>query len=153
MAEINLGVLLTLKDENTSKYNFQNYKVAETVAYAGLTYDFAPFSFSGAVANLQGDNLDAGLVFQATKVTRTWAETAVLDGWVAFVQVVLLDEASAIQRVMHSYTGYVAAGGWDQTRIELSLNTVMDAVRGTIPGRRMNEQLVGNIPITAAISV
>ena len=153
MAELNLGVLLTLKDGNTSKYNFQNYKVKGTVVYEGLTYDSAPFSFSGAIANLQGDNLDAGLVFQATKVTRTWAETAVLDGWVAFVKVVLLDDASAIQRVLHNYTGYIAAGGWDQTRIELSLNTVMDAVRGTIPGRRMNEQLVGNIPITAQISV
>ena len=153
MTQLNLGVLLTLKDGNTSKYNFQNYKIADTVTYDNLNYDFAPFSFSGAVANLQGDNLDAGLVFAAVRVTRNWAETAVVDGWVAFVKVVLLDDLGAVQRVMHSYTGYVAAGGWDQVRIELSLNTVMDAVRGTIPGRRMNEQLVGNIPITGAISV
>ena len=153
MSELNLGVLLTLKDGNTSKYNFQNYKIAGTVTREGLTYDFAPFSFSGAVANLQGDNLDAGLIFQATKVTRVWAETAVVDGWMAFVDVVLLDDDSDITSVLHSYSGYVAAGGWDQTRIELSLNTVMDAVRASIPGRRMNEQLVGNIPITGQISV
>ncbi len=151
MAEINLGVLLTLN--NDSSYSFQNYKIGSSVIYSGRTYDFAPFSFSGAVSNLQGDNLDAGLVFAANKVTRAWAETAISQGWVGVVQVMLLDETSAIQRVLYNYTGKIASGGWDDTRIELSLNTVMDSVRGSVPGRRMNHQLVGEIPITASINV
>ena len=151
MAEINLGVLLTLN--NNSSYSFQNYKVGTNVTYSGRAYTFAPFSFSGAVSNLQGDNLDAGLIFVANKVTRSWTEAAIDQGWVGFVQVLLLDEASSIQKVLYTYTGKVASGGWDDTRIERSLNTVMDSVRGSIPGRRYNNQLVGNIPITAAISV
>ena len=152
MAELNLGVLLTLN--NNSSYRFQNYKVTkEKVTYEGIDYVFAPFSFSGAVSNLQGDNLDAGLVFVCNAVTRAWAETAVLEGWVGVVKVMLLDDNSDIQRVLYTYTGKIASGGWDDTRIELSLNTVMDSVRGTIPGRRMNHQLIGNIPITAAINV
>ena len=153
MAEINLGVLLTLKDESQTKYRFQNYRVSGSVSYGGSDYVFAPFSFSGAVANLQGDNLDAGLVFASTAVTRTWADTAIADGWLGFVKVVLLDDNSDIQKVLHSYTGYIASGGWSQQQVELSLNSVMDAVRGSIPGRRMNHQLVGNIPITASINV
>ena len=151
MAEINLGVLLTL--DNNSSYSFQNYKIGTNVSYSGRAYTFAPFSFSGAVSNLQGDNLDAGLIFVANKVTRAWAETAIDDGWVGVVQVMLLDEASAIQKALYTYTGKVASGGWNDTTIELSLNTVMDSVRGSIPGRRYNNQLIGNIPITAAISV
>ena len=151
MAEINLGVLLALN--NNISYSFQNYSIATSVNYQGKAYGFAPFSFSGAVSNLQGDNLDAGLVFAANKVTRTWAETAIQDGWVGVVQVVLLDNASNIQKQLYSYTGKIAAGGWNDTTIELSLNTVMDSVRGTVPGRRYNGQLVGNIPITAGISV
>ena len=151
MAELNLGVLLVLN--NNSSYSFQNYKVADSVSYGGRTYAFAPFSFSGAVSNLQGDNLDAGLVFASNAVTRAWAKTAIKEGWVGVVQVMLLQEDSSINRVLYSYTGKVASGGWDDTRIELSLNTVMDSVRGTIPGRRMNHQLVGNIPITAIINV
>ena len=154
MAEINLGVLLTLKDGTATKYRFQNYRLSNSVTYSGSVYTFAPFSFSGAISNLQGDNLDAGLVFQCTKVTRTWAETAILDSWVGFVKVVLLNDASSeIERVLYSYTGLISSGGWDQTSIELSLNTVIDAVRNTIPARRMNHQLIGDIPITANINV
>jgi len=153
MSELNLGVLLTLKDKSATRYRFQNYKVSTTVNYGGSSYTFAPFSFSGAVANIQGDNLDAGLVFASTKVTRTWADTAITDAWIGFVQVVLLKDDSSIQRVLYNYTGSISSGGWDQTRIELSLNSVMDAVRGTVPGRRLNAQLVGNIPITATINV
>ena len=153
MSEISLGVLLTLKDGSATQYRFQNYRLGESVNHGGAIYTFAPFSFSGAVSNLQGDNLDAGLVFAATKVTRTWAETAVKDGWVGFVKVVLLDETGEVQRDLYSYTGLISSGGWDQTTIELSLNTVMDAVRSSVPGRRMNHQLIGNIPITANINV
>jgi len=151
MAEINLGVLLTL--DNNSSYQFQNYRVGTSITHSGAEYVFAPFGFSGATSNLQGDNLDAGLVFVCNALTRSWAETAITEGWVGVVKVMLLDENSDIQRMLYSYTGKIASGGWDATRIELSLNTVMDSVRGTVPGRRMNHQLIGNIPITAAINV
>ena len=151
MAEINLGVLLTLN--NNSSYQFQNYKVGTSISYSGAEYVFAPFSFTGAVSNLQGDNLDAGLVFACNAVTRAWAKSAVDEGWVGVVKVMLLKEDSSIEKMLYTYTGKVASGGWDDTRIELSLDTVMDSVRGSIPGRRMNHQLVGNIPITAAINV
>ena len=151
MAEINLGVLLTLN--NNSSYQFQNYKVGTSASYSGAEYVFAPFSFTGAISNLQGDNLDAGLVFVCNAVTRSWAKSAVDEGWVGVVKVMLLKEDSSIEKMLYTYTGKVASGGWDDTRIELSLNTVMDSVRGSVPGRRMNQQLVGNIPITAAINV
>jgi len=152
MAEINLGVLLQL--DNNSSYSFQNFKVtSKPVKYEDIDYVFAPFSFSGAVSNLQGDNLDAGLVFACNSVTRAWAKTAITDGWVGEVKVMLLKDDSTINKVLYSYTGKIAAGGWNDTQIELSLNTVMDSVRGTVPGRRYNNQTVGNIPITAAISV
>ena len=154
MSEVNLGILLTLKDRNSrTQYQFQNYKVSKSVSYGGTTFTFAPFSFSGAVSNMQGDNLDAGLVFASTTVTRSWADVALVNGWVGFVQVMLLQENSDVQRELYNYTGLISSGGWDDTRIELSLNSVMDAVRGTIPGRRLNGQLVGNIPITASINV
>ena len=151
MAEINLGVLLTL--DNNNSYRFQNYKVGTSIKHSGFEYVFAPFSFSGAVANLQGDNLDAGLVFPCNAVTRSWAQQAVDEGWVGVVNVMLLNENSSINRTLYSYTGKIASGGWNDTTIELSLNTVMDSVRGSIPGRRYNSQLVGEIPITASINV
>lgn len=153
MSELNLGVLLTLKDGTATQYRFQNYKIGATVTHDGLEHTFAPFSFSGAVSNIQGDNLDAGLTFASTTVTRAWAETAIENSWVGFVQVALLDESSVVQQVLYNYTGVISTGGWDPQTIELSLNSVLDAVQNTIPGRQMNHQLIGNIPITAAINV
>ena len=152
MAELNLGVLLTLN--NSSTYSFQNYKVTQdVVSYEGRTYVFAPFSFSGAIANLQGDNIDAGLIFVSNALTRSWAETALSEGWIGQVKVMLLRDDSTIEKQLYSYTGKIASGGWDDTSLELSLNTVMDSVRGTVPGRRYTNQLVGEIPITASVSV
>ena len=152
MAELNLGVLLRLN--NNSSYSFQNYKVTnDKVTYDGDDYVFAPFSFSGAVSNLQGDNLDAGLVFVSNAVTRAWAKDAINNGWIGVVRVMLLKEDSTIDKQLYSYTGKIASGGWDDTQVELSLNTVMDSVRGSIPGRRYTSQLVGEIPITAAVNV
>ena len=154
MAELNLGILLTLKEKDATRYNFQNFKVSKKpVSYDGTSYTFSPFSFSGAVSNLNGDNMDAGLVFASTAVTRAWAETAIRDSWLGLVKVVLLEENSTVDRVLYTYTGVIASGGWNQVSIELSMNSVMDAVRSSIPGRRMNHQLIGNIPITASINV
>ena len=55
--KINLGVLVELKAKTSTRFRFQNYKVGEDVTYGGLTWTFAPFSFSGVVSNLSGDNL------------------------------------------------------------------------------------------------
>lgn len=151
--ELNLGVLLTLKDGTTTQHNFQNYRISNDVTYGGAVYGFAPFSFSGVVSNLEGDNLDAGLVFPANAITRAWAEEAIREGWLGFVQVMLLDDASQPMRRLYSYTGAITGGGWNQDGVQLQLNTIMDAVRGSIPGRKMNHQLVGNIPISAALRV
>jgi len=151
--DINLGILLELRAGSATRYRFQNYKVASDVNYEGQTYLFAPFSFSGAVSNLSGDNLDAAIVFPSTRIVRTWASEALVNQWVGKVSVLLLEDDSQVARIMYSYVGVIAQGGWSSESVELSLNTIVDAVRGEIPGRRMNGQLVGNIPITANIRV
>lgn len=149
--ELNIGILLELKAQSETKYRFQNYRVGTDVTHEGHTWLFAPFSFTGVVSNLNGDNLDAGLVFPSTKITRAWAAEAMRDKWVGIVRVMLLEDNSDINRPLYPYTGVIASGGWDDTNVELNLNTIVDAVRGEIPGRVMNNQLVGNIPISASI--
>ena len=86
-------------------------------------------------------------------MVRGWAADALENKWVGVAKVMLLADDSTIERVMYSYTGAAASGGWDDTNVEISLNTVVDAVRGEIPGRKMNNQLVGNIPISASLRV
>lgn len=151
--ELNLGVLLELKAGSTTRYSFQNYKVASDVNYQGRTWLFAPFSFNGAISNLKGDNLDASLIFPSTRIVRAWASEALTNRWMGVARVMLLSDDGTVNSQLYSYTGVIATGSWDSTSVELSLNTIVDAVRGEIPGRRMNGQLVGNIPITASIRV
>lgn len=151
--QINIGVLVELKAKTSTRYRFQNYKVGGDVTYEGTNWTFAPFSFTGVVSNLSGENLDAGLVFPSRSIVRAWAAEALHDSWIGIAKVLLLNDDSTPNRVLYSYTGVISTGGWDDTNVELSLNTIVDAVRGEIPGRRMNSQLVGNIPISAAFRV
>ena len=149
--ELNIGVLVELKGDTT--FRFQNFKIGSDINYQGHTWVFAPFSFSGVISNLSGDNLDAGLIFPSNRVVRGWAADALENKWVGIAKVMLLADDSTIERAMYSYTGVIASGGWDDINVEISLNTVVDAVRGEIPGRKMNNQLVGNIPISASLRV
>ncbi len=157
--ELNIGVLLNLETKDAVlQHLFQNYKIGQTVQGIGFgetsgSYQFAPFSFSGAVTSLEGDNIEAGLVFPANKLTKAWAEQALRQGWIAKAQIMLLDDQSAIVRPLYSYVGQVTSGGWDLSAVELSLSSVMDAARGTVPARSYIRQLVGRIPITSSINV
>ena len=151
--ELNIGVQLQLETRaGTAKYSFQNYKIGASVS-DGVTYTFAPFQFSGTVTNLDGDNIEAGLVFPANKVTRSWAEQALRESWVAKVAVKLLKDDSSIKSTLYTYTGAVSSGGWGEVQLELSLTGIMDATRASVPARKYIRELVGRIPITAALNV
>ena len=129
---------------------FQNYAINQNVN----GYLYLPFSFGGAVATLQGDNLDATLQFANTEMTRSWATEAIEGLWVARVTTVLWEPSSgAVQSTLYTYWGSCANGGWDETSIQISLNSVLDAVQANVPGRRLHRYLVGKIPFTAQVSV
>ena len=151
--ELNLGIQLQLETRGGAiQYSLQNYKIGDTVT-DGATYSFAPFQFSGSVTNLDGDNIEAGLVFPSNKVTRSWAEQALRESWVAKVQVKLLNDDSTVQSTLYSYTGAVSSGGWGEVQLELSLTGIMDATRASVPARKYIRELVGRIPITASLNV
>jgi len=133
-----------------AQYRFQNYAINQNVN----GYLFLPFSFGGAVATLQGDNLDATLQFANTDMTRAWVTEALDNLWVAKVTTVLWEPSTgAVQRNLYQYWGSCSAGGWDQTALQISLNSVLDAVQANIPGRRLHRWQVGSIPFTAQIRV
>jgi hypothetical protein len=126
-----------------AQYRFQNYAINRNVN----SYLFLPFSFGGAVATLQGDNLDATLQFANIEMTRAWIVDALDNLWVAKVTTVLWEPSTgAVQRTLYN-------GGWDEANIQVSLNSVLDAVQTNVPGRRLHRWQVGSIPFTAQIRV
>lgn len=133
-----------------ARYRFQNYAINQQIN--GHLY--LPFGFGGAVATLQGDNLDANLQFASSKMVRAWVTEALENLWVAKVTTLLWEPATgAVQRTLYQYWGSCASGGWDETTLQISLNSVLDAVQANIPGRRLHRWQVGNIPFTAQVSV
>lgn len=128
----------------------QNYAIGQNIN----GYLYLPFAFSGAVATLQGDNLDANLQFGNTDMTRSWAAQAIEEQWVAKATTVLWEPSTgAVQSTLYTYWGSCSNGGWDETVIQISLNSVLDAVQANVPGRRLHRYLVGKIPFTAQVSV
>ncbi len=133
-----------------NQFKFQNYAVGQN----GGNYSFLPFGFGGAMATLQGDNLDATLQFANTQITRNFVVEALDNVYVAKVSTVLWNSSTyAVERTLYEYFGACSSGGWDETSIQIKLNSVLDAVQANIPGRRLRRQQVGNIPFTAQVRV
>ena len=133
-----------------NQFKFQNYAVGQNVG----DYSFLPFGFGGAMATLQGHNLDATLQLANTQITRNFVVEALDNTYVAKVSTVLWNSSTyAVERTLYEYFGACSSGGWDETTIQIKLNSVLDAVQANIPGRRLRRQQVGNIPFTAQVRV
>ncbi|REJ66022.1 MAG: hypothetical protein DWQ28_08005 [Proteobacteria bacterium] len=149
--EFSFGQLLDVgRTGQLNQFRFQNYAVGQSVG----AYSFLPFGFGGAMATLQGDNLDATLQFGNTEITRNFVVEALDNTYVAKVTTVLWNSSTyAVERTLYEYFGACSAGGWDETKIQLKLNSVLDAVQANVPGRRLAKQQVGNIPFTSQVRV
>jgi hypothetical protein len=150
--EFNYGHLFEVGPTNQTRFSFQNFRINAQITHNNRNYLYLPFGFGGAVATLKGDNLDATLQFGNTDITRNWTAEAIQGLWVGKVTTVLWSEAS-IARVLYSYWGVCSAGGWDETSIQVSLNSVLDAVDANVPARRLTRRTIGNIPFTSSVRV
>ena len=157
---IAIGNYVSLRPQQpTVVYRFQNFFINETAKLVGLQgneqeYVFLPFGFSGVTVNKTGDNTEASLLFPNNQLSRSWATEALEDRWLAFVNVVLLDPSDNSQgTILHNYVGQVTAGSWDETSLNLRLSSVLDAVGADVPARKINQRLVGALPVTSAITL
>lgn len=148
--EFAYGHLLDIGPSGSTYYRFQNYALNQSVN----GYTFLPFGFGGAIATLQGDNLDANLQFANTDITRNWVKQAFDQLWVARVTTVLWTPSTgAVQRTLYTYYGSCSNGGWNETTIQVNLNSVLDAIQSNVPGRRLHRWQVGSIPFTSQVRV
>ena len=148
--DLALGNYLDFSTPDGSKvYHFQNFYINKTATYNGRVYSFLPFGFSGVTVNRAGDNVEATLVFPNNEISRAWGLNAVQGLWIATVLVMILDPDNAsAPSLMHRYVGQVSNGNWDETSLQLRLDTVLDAVGTDVPMRRLTQQLVGAIPVS-----
>lgn len=149
--ELALGHFLTLSSRSSStQLRFQNFYIGKEIDGRS----FMPFGFSGTTTNRQGDNLDATLIFPNNELSRSWASEAIEEAWTAELQVYTMNMADTTQRtLLYEYFGQVASGGWDETSLNLKLNTVLDAVGSNVPIRLMHRDLVGKLPTSSNLGL
>lgn len=150
--EFAVGNFLTLTTSGTVQHRFQNFFIGETITYEGNSFGFLPFGFSGVTVNRTGDNTEASVLLPNNNISRSWAVEAIEKRWLAQVQVMLLDpdDRNSFTQ-MHQYVGQVAGGQWDESSLQLTLSTVLDAVGSDVPTRKLTQKLIGAIPVTSGL--
>ncbi len=153
MTTLAVGNYLKLTDPTKKVvYRFQNFHIGQTATFDSFNWSFLPFGFSGVSVNRTGDNTSASLVFPNNKLSRAWGLEAVTERWLATVFVMNLDpDDRTTGTLMHQYIGQIATGSWDESSLNLDVNTILDSVGSDVPLRRLTQNLIGNIPVTSNV--
>ena len=101
--------------------------------------------------------MEASLVFPNNEVSRGWGVKAIEDSYLMEVEVLIIEDSdpesglTATHTTVHTYTGQVTGGQWDNTSLNLELSSVLDAVGTDVPRRSLTQRMVGNLPITSSV--
>jgi len=150
MSQYAFGHALRITQGENTEYRFQNFFINQQITHQSDNYTFVPFGFSGVTVNRTGDGLEATVVFPNNEVSRAWGVNAINQNWVMEVDVLIIDDDAkdGPHNIVHSYTGQVVGGQWDEVSLNLQLSTVLDAVGTDVPRRSLTKELVGNLPIS-----
>lgn len=152
--EIAVGHMLTLKprDASASPLYFQNFFINQDMSYKSNVHGFLPFGFSGVTVNRSGDNQSTQLALPNNAISKAWASTIVEGNWVALVDMLMLNPADNTDyRLLSSYAGQVTGALWGEIELRLEISSVLDAVGGDVPRRRITEDVFGPLPTTANV--
>ena len=167
MTQYAFGHALRIKSFNTSSgklepfQRFQNFFIGKQITHGGLDYFFVPFGFSGVTVNRTGDGLEAIVVFPNNdlngKLSRSWAVDAVNGHYVMEVDVLIIEDPdpatgpSATHTIVHTFTGHVTGGQWDNVSVNIALGSALDAVGTDVPRRSLTRAIAGNLPISSNV--
>ena len=157
MTQFAFGHVLRITPKDTVDFRFQNFFIGKQLTHNGDEYQFVPFGFSGITVNRTGDGMEASLVFPNNDLTRDWAVTAVKNSYLMEVEVLIIEDSdpdsglTATHTTVHTYTGQVTGGQWDNVSLNLELSSVLDAVGTDVPRRSLTQRMVGNLPISNSV--
>ena len=163
MTQFAFGHVLRITPKDTVDFRFQNFFIGKRLSHQGTTettqqsYQFAPFGFSGVTVNRTGDGMEASLVFPNNDLTREWAVAAIKSSYLMEVEVLIIEDSdpesglTATHTTVHTYTGQVTGGQWDNVSLNLELSSVLDAVGTDVPRRSLTQRMVGNLPISNSV--
>lgn len=165
MTAFAFGHALQIVVEGGADFRFQNFFIGKNMMHTGTdgvntAFQFVPFGFSGVTVNRTGDGLESTIVFPNNDLTRSWADAAIKNRYLMNVQVLIIENSTSNEdqtitspgaEVVHTYTGQVTGGQWDNVSLNLELSSVLDAVGTDVPMRSLTQKLVGNLPISNSV--
>ena len=165
MTQFAFGHALQIVVDGSADFRFQNFFIGKNMMHTGAdgtnaAFQFVPFGFSGVTVNRTGDGLEAAVVFPNNDLTRSWSVKAIEESYRMMVQVLIIENtdpgtdltvSSPSASVVHTYTGVVTGGQWDNVSLNLELSSVLDAVGTDVPRRSLTQRMVGNLPISNSV--
>ena len=163
MTQFAFGHTLQIVRDGKADLRYQNFFINEKLTSHkgadGTTaeFTFLPFGFSGVTLNRTGDGMEASLVFPNNELARSWGVEAIEGRFTMLVQVLIIDDPShttgpsQTHDVVHTYTGVVTGGQWDNVSLNIELSSILDAVGTDVPNRSLTQKLVGNLPISNGV--
>ena len=157
MTQFAFGHVLRITPKDTVDFRFQNFFIGKQLRHGGAKYQFVPFGFSGVTVNRTGDGMEASLVFPNNDLSRSWGISAIEGSYLMEVEVLIIEDSdpesglTASHTTVHTYTGQVTGGQWDNVSLNLELSSVLDAVGTDVPRRSLTQRMVGNLPISNSV--
>ena len=102
--------------------------------------------------------MEATLVFPNNEFSRSGV-AAIEGSYLMEVEVLIIEDsdpdsgltATSLATTVHTYTGQVTGGQWDNVSLNLELSSVLDAVGTDVPRRSLTQRMVGNLPISNSV--
>ena len=137
MLAIGTFVKLVTGSQLPTGYAFQNFHHGESRSFAGDTYMYAAFGFSGGTLDLEAGNVSASLVFAVNELDLVVFKEASDNRWLAEVNTVWLNPDTLEET----------------SRLSVRLGNPLDAVSQNAPRRLLTQDLVGSLPSTGNINL
>lgn len=131
-------------------HRYQNYFVNETKTRDNNKYGFMPFSTTGSISNLNGDNSLLSITFPNIPVAMRLLEQGNGNrlSRLTLSTVWLNEDLEETTKAYSEY--YIGIGSTvSETTIELRFRSAMDSVGSQFPSRRLTRALVGLLPMNA----
>jgi|TARA_Y100000033_G_scaffold9461_1_gene8579 hypothetical protein len=157
------GHALQIVRDGAADFRYQNFFIGQKLRnHLGADdtradFSFLAFGFSGVTLNRTGDGMEASLVFPNNEISRAWGVEAIEKRFRMLVQVLVIDDPNhdtgptQTHNVVHTYTGIVTGGQWDNVSLNIELTSILDAVGTDVPNRSLTQRLVGNLPISNGV--
>lgn len=133
-------------------YAVQELFINQTRTHNSVSYQYAPFVYSGSASAEGGDRTEASFAASANQLTAEIVAEAVESMWLVEIRTVQVNEETFAELgLVRSELWRCASYELNTERLEMQLRSPLDLIRDQVPSRTLNASLVGALPATGRL--